>query len=41
MILAAFTEPPFQMAQVAALLLFIFLGIRAAMKFRTGAPRAV
>jgi hypothetical protein len=35
------SEPPFQMAQLAALLLFIFLGVRAAMKFRTGAPRAV
>jgi hypothetical protein len=27
------------MAQLAALLLFIFLGIRAAMKFRTESPR--
>jgi hypothetical protein len=34
-------EPPFQMAQLAALLLFVFLGIRAAIAFRTESPRAV
>ena len=28
------SEPPFQIAQLAALLLFAFLGTRAAMKFR-------
>jgi len=32
------SETPFQMAQLAALLLFIFLGIRAAMRFRTESP---
>jgi hypothetical protein len=35
------SEPPFQMAQVAVLLLFVFLGIRAAMKFRSESPRPV
>jgi hypothetical protein len=35
------SEPPFQMAQLAALLLFIFLGTRAAIKFRADSPRAV
>lgn len=29
------SEPPFQMVQLAALLIFAFLGTRAAMKFRT------
>ena len=35
------SEPPFQMAQLAALLLFLFLGILAAIKFRSESPRAV
>jgi hypothetical protein len=33
------SEPPFQMAQAAVLLLFAVLGIRAAMKFQGGPPR--
>jgi hypothetical protein len=33
------SEPPFQVAQLAALLLFAALTIRAAMKFRAGSPR--
>jgi hypothetical protein len=33
------SEPPFQIAQLGALLLFIFLGIRAAMKFRGESAR--
>jgi hypothetical protein len=34
------SEPPFQMAQLAALLIFAFLGTRAAIKFRTESHRA-
>jgi hypothetical protein len=30
------SEPPFQIAQLAALVLFVVLGIRATMKFRSG-----
>jgi hypothetical protein len=33
------SEPPFLMAQLAVLLLFAFLGIRAAIKFRSEPPR--
>jgi hypothetical protein len=33
------SEPPFQMAQLAVLLIFAILGVRAAMKFHGGPPR--
>jgi hypothetical protein len=33
------SEPPFQIAQLATLLLFIYLGIRAAIKFRSRPSR--
>ena len=33
------SEPPFQMAQLATLLIFIFLGVRATMRFRSQPTR--